>query len=229
MKNFTLLFLFLSLFAYEKASSQIIIKGVEDLETIVRFSKKQTVEHQVSYSNIEGTPYMSEDFTPGEVYTKDSILYKAPLRYNIYADEIEFKADDIIHWIAEPQDIVYVKIDESVFIYIHTGEKKNKKGSYYELLVEGINQLLYKRNITFLEAQDAKPYIDAKPAQFIEVNDSYFLQINNGLPQSITNIKSIIKALPKKSSDISKYIKKEKISTKKKDDLIKLVKYYNSL
>jgi len=229
MKDFIGIFLFLSLFAYEKVSSQIIIKGIGDLETVVRFSKGLTFEHQKSYSSIEGTPYLSENFKPGEVYTKDRILYKDSLRYNIYADEIEFKVDDIIHWIAEPQNIVHVKIEKSSFIFIHNGEKKNKKGSYYELLVGGKCQLLLKRNIAFLEAEDAKPYIEAKSAQFRKMNDKYFLQIDNGIPQLITNMKSVKNTLSEKGSDISKYIKKEKISTKEKDDLIKLVKYYNSL
>ena len=195
----------------------------------VKFSKRLTFEHQKSYSTIEGTPYLSENFKPGEVYTKDSILYKAPLRYNIYADEIEFKIDDIIYWIAVPQNIVHVKIDESVFIYIHTGEKKNKKGSYYELLVGGKCKLLLKRNIAFFEAEAVKAYVEAKPAQFREMNDTYFLQFNNGIPQVITNMKSVKNTLSEKSSDISKYIKKDKISIKKKDDLIKLVRYCNSL
>jgi len=229
MKDFIVIFLFLSMFAYEKVSSQIIVRSIDDLENMVNFSKGLTFEHLKSYSTIEGTPYMSEDFTPGEIYTKDSILYKAPLRYNIYADEIEFKADDIIHWIAEPQNIVHVKIDESVFIYIQTGEKKNKKGSYYELLEGGKCQLLLKRNIAFLEAEAAKPYTDPKPNRLERMNDIYFLQFNNGLPQVITNMKSVKNTLSEKSSDISKYIKKDKISIKEKDDLIKLVRYYNNL
>ncbi len=229
MKIFITLFLFLSLLSCKKVSSQFIVKSIEDLETMVRFSKGLTFEHQKSYSNIEGTPYMSEDFKPGEVYTKDSILYEGPLRYNIYEDEIEFKANDKIYWIAKPQDIVYVKIEKSSFIFIHTDEKKNKKGSYYELLVGGKCQLLLKRNIVFLEAEASKPYIDEKAARFQMMKDTYFLQIDNVLPQSITNMKSIKNVISEKSSDISKYIKREKISAKEKDDLIKLVKYCNSL
>lgn len=229
MKNFTLLFLIFSIFTCEKASPQIITRSIDDLETMLKFSKGQSFERQKSYSTIKGTPYLSDDFTQGEIYTKDSILYKALLRFNIYEDEIEFKSDSVIRWIAEPQDIVYVKIDKSVFIYIHPDKKRNKKGFYYELLEGGKCKLLLRRNAEFLPAEPAKPYIDAKPARFSMINSTYFLQIDNGLPQSITNRKSIENAFPEKSSVITRYIKKEKISIKEKEDLIKLVKYYNSM
>lgn len=229
MKYLITIFLFFSMFACEKVSSQIVMRELQDLATMVRFTKRLTSRQQDSYTEIESTPYMSEDFKPGEVYTKNNILYKGPLRYNIYADEIEFKVNDIVYWIAEPQKIKYIKIEKSTFIYFHSDEKKNKKGSFYELLVEGKCQLLLKRNTVFLKAEAAKPYQDPKPAQFKVGNDTYLLLIDNGLPQLITNKKSIINALSEKSSDISKYIKKQKISIKEKGDLIKLVKYYNSL
>lgn len=229
MKNFIAILLLLSLFTFKNATSQVVIKQLEDLIDEVRLLKARSSRQQNANTGIEGTPYMFENFKPGEVYTKDSISYEGPLRYNIYEDEIEFKINDITYWISEPQNIVFAKIEKSVFVYINGDTKKNKKGSYYELLEEGKCQLLLKRNTKLLEAEPAKPYIDEKPARFIEINDTYFLQINNGLPQSITNKKSIEKAFPEKSSVISKYIKKEKISTREKDDLIKLVKYYNRL
>jgi len=214
MKNFITILLLLSLFTFKNAISQVVIKQLEDLADEVRLLKARSSSQQNANTGIEGTPYLYEDFKPGEVYTKDSILYEGPLRFNIYADEIEFKANDIIYWIAKPQDIVYVKIEKSSFIFIQTDEKKNKKGSYYELLVGGKCQLLLKRNIAFLEAEASKPYIDEKAARFQMMKDTYFLQIDNVLPQSITNMKSIKNVISEKSSDISKYIKKEKISAK---------------
>jgi len=229
MKYLITIFLFFSMFACEMASSQIIMKEIMDLTTKVRILKRLTSRQQNSYSNIEGTPYLFEDFKPGEIYTIDNILYKGPLRYDIYADEIEFKANDIVYCIAEPQKIVYVKIEKSTFIYIHPDEKENIKGSFYELLVEGEVQLLLKRNTAFLKAEAAKPYTDPKPNRLERMNDIYFLLIDKGLPQLITSKKSIINALSEKNSDISRYIKKQKISTREKGDLIKLVMYYNSL
>ena len=229
MKNFITILLLLFLFTFKNATSQVVIKQLEDLADKVRLLKARSSLQHKTNTEIEGTPYLSEDFKSGEVYTNDSILYKGPLRYNIYANEIEFIESDIVYWIAEPQKVIYVKIEKSTFIYIQPGGKKNEKGTYYELLVDGKCKLLLKRNTELIEAEPAKPYIDAKPARFMKLNDTYILQINNGLPQSIVNKKSIENAFSEKSSFISKYIKKEKISTKEKDDLIKLVKYCNSL
>ena len=208
MKNFITILLLLSLFAFKNANSQVVIKQLEDLADEVRLLKARSSRQQKTYTEIEGTPYLSEDFKSGEVYTNDSILYKGPLRYNIYANEIEFKKSDIVYWIAEPQKVIYVKIEKLTFIYIQLGGKKNEKGTYYELLIDGKCKLLLKRNTELIKAEPVKAYIDAKPAQFREMNDTYFLQINNGLPQSIVNKKSIENAFPEKSSVISKYIKK---------------------
>ena len=229
MKNFISILLLLSLFTFKNATSQVVIKQLEDLADKVRLLKSRPSGQQKTNTGIEGTPYLSEDFKPGEVYTKDSVMYKGPLRFNTYANEIEFIADDIVYWIAEPQKVIHAKIEKSTFVYIQPEGTGNDKGTYYELLVDGECKLLLKRNTEFLEAEPAKPYIDAKPARFQMMKDTYFLQIDNALPQSITNMKSIKNVISEKSSDISKYIKKEKISVKEKDDLIKLIKYCNSL
>lgn len=99
---------------------------MEDLATKVRFS--QGISSRINKEpDIEGTPYLSEEFKLGEVYTKDSILYKGPLRFNIFSNEIEFKSRGVVYWIAEPQKVVYAKIDKSTFIY-SANDDKEKNG-----------------------------------------------------------------------------------------------------
>ena len=118
MKNFITILLLLSLFTFKNATSQVVIKQLEDLADKVRLLKSRPSGQQKTNTGIEGTPYLSEDFKLGEVYTKDSVMYKGPLRFNTYANEIEFIADDIVYWIAEPQKVIHAKIEKSTFVYI---------------------------------------------------------------------------------------------------------------
>jgi hypothetical protein len=45
----------------------------------------------------------------------------------------------------------------------------------------------------------------------------------------VGNLKEMIASFPDKQEELKQFAKKEKISPKKEDELLKLIRYYNSL
>lgn len=182
-----------------------------------------------SYVDIEGNPYFFEDFREGSVITKNGKKYNGEFRYDLYMDQIEFKLDGDVYWIANPELMEYIKIDDQVFMYYDEDLTDSKKGFYYQVLVMGECKLLYRKGINMKEAEPPKPYVDAKPATFISRKPLYYIQKGIAHPQKVSNKGDLLENLSDKEQDVSKFIKKNKISANNKDELIDLIEYYNSL
>lgn len=99
--------------------------------------------------------------------------------------------------------------------------------NYAEVLVEGKTKLLKR---TAKHIQESREYNSATVDRTITSTTLYYLVGDNG---EIANIskdkKSILKALPAKSSELEQYISSNKLNLKEDQDLVKLITYYNSL
>ena len=180
------------------------------------------------YSSIDGSPYLVDDFLDSKIYFSKDSVFEIKLRYNIYDNTMEFKHNKVVFSFTNPEIIYKIDLSGNIFIYYHD-KNKNKNSSYFQALVEGNCYLLAKKRVKYEREGKGDGIVDAKPACFVSLKDEYFLSAKDNSLVRIKNKKTIIKTLSDKKNEISKFIKKEKISHKNIDDLIKLVKFYNSL
>ncbi|HRZ97029.1 MAG TPA: hypothetical protein P5084_05695 [Paludibacter sp.] len=179
-----------------------------------------------TYKDIVGSPYLNNEFVEGTFNFKDTVPVKIPLRYNIFRDEIEYQEDGINYVVGNPQALNSVSIGESVLVYLPFIEK----GGYYEVNEMGKCTLLQKRLVKLKPAEEPKAIVGvAIPAEFVRKFDVYYLVVNETKSYKIKNMKSVLTALNDQQSKLKDFIKKEKINNVKKNNLIKIVKYYNSL
>ena len=183
-----------------------------------------------SVTDFEGSPYLSPDFIPGEVYSSKKKYPGLMLRYNIFNDNIEFMQNNTTYALyAEPR-ITKVLLGDEVFV-VEKHEIKGKMGyGYFERLDSGKVTLLAKKIVRFTEEQEPKALEAAgKPAKFTRSQDVFYYKIGSAELSKVGALKSFIDSLPDKKEEVTSYAKKEKIGTKNENDLVKLVKYYNSL
>jgi hypothetical protein len=183
-----------------------------------------------SITDFEGSPYLSEDFVPGEVYSSKKKFTGLLLRYNIFNDNIEFVQKGTTYALyAEPR-IVKVLLGNEVYV-VEKHEIKGKMAyGYFARLDSGKVTLLAKKIVRFTEEQEPKALQGAAtPAKFTRAPDVFYYRIGNAEISKVGSLKSFIEGLSDKKEEVSSYAKKEKIGTKNESDLVKLVKYYNSL
>ncbi|MBN1253277.1 MAG: hypothetical protein JXA16_14150 [Bacteroidales bacterium] len=225
MKNLSFL-IFYSLLNSNIVSCQGINKAVDD------FFHYQFIHpgevNKLSYSEIKGSPYLTDDFVESKIYLSKDSIFSIHLRYNIFNNQIEFQKENEVYAISNPEIFQKIEILNSTFIY-YNDKSDSKKNSYYKLLVEGDCYLLAKNRVRFKEQGEEKPYVGASPAEFIRLKDQYLLFLNENSPIAIKNNKSLKNILSDKKDEISDFIKKEKISCQDENDLIKLITYYNKL
>jgi hypothetical protein len=192
--------------------------------SVLPFDKRYINEDYHDYDNIDGSPYLNNEFVNGTFYVKDTVAIKLPIRYNIYADHMEYKADGAIYYVDSPQSLSRIVLGESVFIYLPFIEK----GGYYELVEPGKFKLVQKRRVDFKHSE-SKPIEGLIKSRYESNPDVFYLVNNQNQAFRIGNMNSVMNALQDQKTKIETFIKQEKIRNTKKENLIKIAKYYNSL
>ena len=192
--------------------------------SVLPFDKRYINENLHDYDNIDGSPYLNTEFVDGTFYIKDTVAIKLPIRYNIYVDHMEYKSDGAVYYVDSPQILSRIVLGESVFIYLPL----IGKGSYVELLESGKFKLVQKRRVDFKHSE-SKPMEGLIRSRYESNTDVFYLLNNQNQPFRIENMNSVLKALQDQKTQIETFIKQEKIRNTKKENLVKIVKYYNSL
>ena len=195
---------------------------------LIKISDK-TLYGDPAAEKVEGTPFLNDNFVVGIVYAKDEKYEGIPMRYNMYDDNIEFKQNNQL-LILDPQPrIRKVELDGHTFVVGDYELKGQPKQGYFLLLDSGQVTLMSKKVVSYREQQAPKGLDSGPtPAKYSNAPDVFYFKIGNGALMKVDNIKKMIAGFPDKQTELTEFAKKEKTSPKKEDELVKLVKYYNS-
>lgn len=189
--------------------------------------KRTNAPANLPYEDINGSPYIFENFATGKVKLKEGKTFEGPLRCDLYAGEIEFKTTDgEIYTIINPETIENININDRKFIYITSGKKANS--GYFEVIQEGEFSLLAKHSVILKDPVPEKPYVPGKPATFITKDDIFYvLNDKTGLVE-IKNKEVLTGIDETRTESIKGFIKENKIKTSDKSDLIEMVNFLNA-
>jgi hypothetical protein len=195
-----------------------------------------TKAQQASASKIEGTPYLNEQYVEGEIFFGEANRTKVPVRYNIYQDLMEYKQNGKALVLDPSNKIKKVRMGDETFIVEKINTDGKSKYSFLHVLdtaqafMPGKMILMSKKMIKYQEPLQGKALDGGDlPAKFSRLSDAYFYRIGDGELKEVGNLKDLIASLPDKQEEVKQFAKKEKISPKKEQELLKLVSYYNSL
>lgn len=189
---------------------------------LIQISKQTTDPRQ---EEVVGSPYLSDNFTRGKIHsTKGSLA--ADMRYNVYQDVVEFKQGNLTY-ILNPSPVI-LRVDFEEYKLVVGDGFKNRTYGFYAILDSGRAVLLTKKSVAYHEARPPGALeSQAHPAQYANLPDTYYYQVDNGPITRVTNIKRLIAAFPDRRDQLRTFASEEKISPNKSDDLTRLFRFYN--
>jgi len=230
MKRSLFFMLFLNAFAgCLIAQNSPIIYSMEDF----RFKRVRDglyTTQNLKLSDIQGTPYLVTDFISGKIVTSDgSAVTNIPLRYNAFTDDLEFKKGDDV-FIIDPKSIVKkAEFGGAVFSYMSYFSGGKIHDGFLKILTEGKATLLARYSVGFMPKEDVKPFIEPKPARFKAAAKENFITFEGTPAKSFSNKKGLLELFGEKKGEMEAFISKNNLSVKDDDQLILIVKHYNTL
>ncbi|ASB50932.1 hypothetical protein [Alkalitalea saponilacus] len=183
------------------------------------------------YSQIDGSPYLNEDFKTGVVVINDTLIFEdIPMRYNIFSDRIEYKndQDQVLELDTRRINKYDFKIDD-----LHLSLKEYTDG---DLVLFGLLEVLEKGEVTLyrkyhVEMQEATPpkgFQEARPNRFVRRNDKNLISIGDDLPMMINNRRDFNGIIELIDADLDSYLRNNKVRFRSEDSILELVSYINS-
>ena len=203
-----------------------------DFASEVGFSPKNISR---AMPNVMGTPYINEDYQQVRINGTDNKIYSG--RYNAYINEMEIL-------VAAGRDPIALDISNNDYEVFFLQENKlyktfnfesdrgiTKRGFLVVISEENDIMVLKEETIKYYDKVAASSSYDQdKPAKFRREDDNYYIKLRSGrvvyLP---SKDKDIAKAFPEHSKEIMAFVKKNKLKTKREEDLIKVANFIGSL
>ncbi len=192
-------------------------------------SHSSKIDEGKEYLGDAGSMYLNDDWVEGKAFLRDqTILDPIKLRYNIYQGQMQFILNNDTMAFAKPDELNCLKFMGMTFIYTDYKSEEGVKRDWFELVSDGPCKLLFRRIVTY-HLQGEKSITDEKDNSYIRCC-SYYVQ-NGDKPAKMIRLKNknIACVFSDKEDQIMNFIKTNKLNVKKKDDLVMVVKYYNSL
>ncbi len=194
---------------------------LQNMQKIVRDGKM--IDNQ-----IEGSPFLNDNFIEGKVITSNGTFEPVTLRYNIFQDVMEFEMERKIYYLEPGNQVKEVIMGEDTFVVKAYMRNNKPVFGYLKVLETGKLSLYQKKNRAFKEAQPPKALeSEAHPARFIKESDEYFLEMNGDDLRLVKNAKEILAVNNK--ADLEARVKKAGISMKNENGMVKLVKMINEM
>ncbi|WP_103071007.1 hypothetical protein [Aquimarina sediminis] len=202
------------------------------------FNQVKKLSKEDILANIKGSPYLSENFTQGDVYFEADPVGKLYMRYNAFSDEIEVKknTNDKDYSALIKSKLINCNLNQQQLIYstYKPIDKMAEEGYLISLTNPSNSYTLYKRIKTIFKdrgVEQATSLSKVSEAKFSTFTTYYLLAKDSKeakqLPKKQKKISSLFPEQDR--SVISDYIKEQNINPKKEKDLIKLINFVNGL
>ena len=183
----------------------------------------------VKISDVQGTPYLNENYEAGKIITPDTIFDNIALRYNAFSDDLEFKQGENTYNVGVKNIVKKAIFGDHIFTYMSYELDGSTREGFFKILTEGKANLLVKYTVKFHNSEEAKAFSDYKPMGFEDIEKQFFIALQDSPAKLIAGKKSLLGILSDNKSEIDGFISKNKLSIKDEEELKKIIMHFNSL
>ncbi len=194
-----------------------------------------TDSNNPKYSEAEGTRFLNEEFIQAKI---NDIKETQFVRFNAVDHSIEAqKGNGEIMTLSKSYAYRIALLDGSDRIFqtgTHINEDGNSEWSFFEIMHQSEKFTLFlKETIKFIPGKPEKSsYEKAVPPKFVKGKDRYYIL---GLQSQHQNLlflpkkkKDFLQLFGSSAKEIDKMMKKDKLKTDRKEDLVKVLEFYFS-
>ena len=194
-------------------------------------SSDEYIRKSTKGSNINGSPYLTEDFHAGEIYWNRSWNEGIELRYDIYMGWFEARLESGII-VIDPlkNNIDTLNYNGEVFVRKILVADKSNKLVYMPLLGQENKISVFKQyRITVTEAiTDTDLYHEAKPAEYKTLTPVYHVFRDNE-NWEVKGSKTIAEIFGIEVKKVKSYLKEKKYKLSKEKDIVETVLYFSKI
>ncbi|MBE9510120.1 MAG: hypothetical protein IMY71_04510 [Bacteroidetes bacterium] len=182
------------------------------------------------HSSLLGTPYLNEEWENADIIlSHDDLLVKdIPIRIDVMNNwlEVKLKGKVFLLYVDDTHSLFF-KNSNDAFI-TGNGIAKNSPAGFYKVIYNEKSSVFCHYSTKIKEATYIPAFNVGEKDDKIIIEKTYYAFINNQLIELEKNKKKLIQQF-KSNKEIITFIKHNNINPTKEQDLIKFIKYYDSI
>jgi len=183
---------------------------------------------------VNAQPWPSELWHEGKVVLDTGDTLKGKIKYDLKQDLIQYNLPNQRTDAFSARKVLFFEIfDETVrryrqfFALPYTNQAQYRTPVFFELLTEGKLTLLAREAIEFRTY--SSPYYLGSYSREILVYHYFFLDNNGNIEEFKGSKADLLSMMGRKSDDVEKYMKENRLKIDDKYDFARIVAYYNSI
>ena len=183
---------------------------------------------------VNAQPWPSELWHEGKVVLDTGDTLKGKIKYDLKQDLIQYNLPNQRTDAFSSRKVLFFEIfDETVrryrqfFALPYTNQAQYRTPVFFELLTEGKLTLLAREAIEFRTY--SSPYYLGSYSREILVYHYFFLDNNGNIEEFKGSKADLLGMMGRKSDDVEKYMKENRLKIDDKYDFARIVAYYNSI
>jgi hypothetical protein len=176
----------------------------------------------------EGSPYLGDWELADLSFINGSVMDTLSVRYNVYNNQMLYQENDKTYVMGAPDSIAQIKFADKTFVYREYSNKGVPDKSYFEVAQPGKVQLLVKYEIEVIPANYNVALMSGNKNDVLTIVQKLYLQKGSDI-EPILKKDRVLELLADKKLEVATRMSKERLSFKKKKDMMALLEYYNQL
>ena len=179
--------------------------------------------------------FPSEVWHDGKLVLLEGDTLKGQIKYNLETDLIQFTSDKKTLQTFTARKLLYFEIFDNTAVRLrqfyalpYQIQNNYKTPVMFEVLVTGEQMSLLSREAVEYQVTNY-PYAAGSYTRLELVYTHFFLKPDGSIIEFTGKKNDLLWVMNKKSAEIKKYLKNSKVRLDRRNDLAKLVAYYNSL
>lgn len=208
------------LFYSSTSSAQQVVNMAEALDLI-------SIRSQSDNESIIGSPYLNDEWAKGYILSAKGEKFEIEsLKYNVYSKNFEFLKYDKAFTLPDGYIITEFKLNGHFFV--RSAFKGGRKTDFFQVLSSGKLSLLKRFTCELTETQATEGLIQVDKNKYL-MKSEYYIQLDGEIPQKVKVRKDeYLVFMLDKAKEVKAHIKKNKLKSKKEEDLIKIFSFYNA-
>lgn len=183
-------------------------------------------------SEIAGSPYYSKDFEPAQLHFKNHDPLASKIRYDVVHEEMQVQTEANNYQVIESS--VIIEMDGKWFEKMpYKGEKGSNLLGYFEVMNYRSTDkplLILKKYSKTLKTGN-RSVARGFPSKYAD-KSNYYLKFKNVRYPVLVEVRKnkFVNSFPAEDQKkVEKFMKKNRLKSRKAEDLLAIAKYYNSL
>jgi hypothetical protein len=179
--------------------------------------------------SIAGSPYLVNNWSKGSITLYNGkVIEDLPLKYNVHSGEMLYHVDNKTYILGSPDSVLFITMNNRRFMYLPFEEKKKMQKDYFEVITGDVSQLLIRHTVTLIKSNYNIALNAGEKDDRLEHKSNYYLRKERSVVLIDKKGESLFNLLSDKSKELRNFASQNKISFTNKDDLTRIVDYYNS-